>query len=344
MQSCKWIAYLLLLACWHIASQTVVRGEGVVADTLDAPAGAPTVEQLEQWLADLDSDLYAQREQATDAMLAANREAVPYLQRAAHGESLEAADRAVWVLRQLADSPEQQLQLAALEVLVAADRFPTIARDAQAALAELQSELCSKRFVELGAEFVMRPANEYAGTELTTTMNIKVNTNREEWTGASSDLLLITKLRQVGKLTLASELVDDELVAKFAAIDGLNSLTLIETQVSGEMIEKLKKQKPDMRLIVHTRAKLGVRFFDGQPLNITEVQADSPAMKAGLKAGDRVIKFAGVPVETFDRLTALIAQHPPEKNVNITVERGNKELTLTAKLGGTDWWEELKDH
>ncbi len=337
------VASLLTTVALLAGRPSTVQGDEQAATGATNLDDATSAEQLEEWLAELDSDRYAVRERATDSLLAAGARAVPYLREAAFGNSLEAADRAVWTLQQLADSNEQSLQLAALEVLVAADRFPSIAREADAALAELQSQLCCTRLVELGAEFISRPDREYAGAVLVTTLNIKVNTNRSEWTGDASDLMLLTKLRRVGKLTVASALADDEMVARLAKIKGLESLTLIETNVSSEMIDKLKTQNPELRLVVHTRAKLGVRFFEGQPLNITEVQSDSPAEKAGLRAGDRVTNFAGQPVDSFERLTALIAQHPPGKNVDIIVERGNESLTLTAELGGTDWWEELKD-
>jgi hypothetical protein len=311
------------------------------ATTVDDQAASP--EQLEKWLAGLDSDFYAEREQATDALLAAGGVAVPYLKRAAHGDSLEAADRAVWVLQQFAETADQVVQLAALEALVATERFPAIAREADIALAEFQSKLCNERFAELGAEFLMRSDPEYTGAGITAAMNIKVNTNRAEWTGEASDLMLLTKLRRVGKLTIASQLLDDKRVVPLAQLEGLDSLTLIETSVSGEMIEKLKAQHPELRVIVHTRAKLGVQFIEGQPLTVTMVLRDSPAEKAGMRAGDHVTKFDGQPVTSFDRLTALIAEHPPGKNVDITVQRGNEELLLSAQLDGTDWWEELKD-
>lgn len=332
-----------LIACLALGECQFANADQQPPEAAAAAHQAAT-EEFEAWLAGLDSPLYAERERSTDALLAAGASAVPYLKRAAHGDSLEAADRAVWVLQQLAERGEQPLQLAVLEVLVATKRFPAVASQADAALAELQAHLCRDRLESLGAEFVSTAdRTTFTGDINDLQMNIKVNTNRDQWTGNGEDLLLLTKLRQVSKLTIASQMLDNEIVAKIAAIEGLTSLTLIETSVDVEMMRQLNEKFPDLRVIFHSRAKLGVQFIEGQPLTITVVQPGTPADRAGMRAGDRVTKFAGEEVETFDRLTALIAQYPPGKSVDITVERAGEEVVLTAELGGTDWWEELKN-
>lgn len=342
MPAFKLVAGFVVLAIVLPLAARVASSEEAQVENSSTEQPGPSAEQLEAWLVGLDSHLYAERERATDALLAAGGGAVPYLKRAALGESLEAADRAVWVLQQLADTNEQSVKLSALDVLVSADRFPTVAREAEAALAELQAELCSEHLQQLGAEFLPHVDRLYTTEGIGTILDIRVNTNREEWTGETVDLLLLTKLRRVGKLMIASRDLDDEAVKKLAAIDGITSITLIETNVSGETLQKLKEQYPGLRLVVHTRAKLGVQFVEGQPLTVTQVLPNSPAQKAGMRTGDHVTKFAGKPVESFDQLTAIIAQHAPGESVEIAIERGNEELTLTAELGGTDWWEELK--
>ncbi len=302
----------------------------------------PTAEQLQAWHDGLDAPRYAEREQATDALLSAGPAAVPYLKSAAHGDSLEAADRAVWVLQQLAATNDELVQIAVLEVLVAADRFPAVAREAEGTLAELNVKRCQHRLEALGAEFIPKTdvLDRGAAPRIT---SIKVNTNREEWTGGLDDLMLLAKLRRIGKLTIASRLLDDETVGRLAAIDGLYALVLIETKVSLQKAQQLRVDAPELQVVLHQKTKLGVKFYPGQPLDVTEVLPNSPAHRAGLKTDDRVTVFAGKPVHTFDGLTALIAQHEPGNEVEIVVERQGEKRTLTATLGGTDWWEELKD-
>lgn len=302
----------------------------------------PTAEQLQAWHDGLDASRYADREKATNALLAAGAGAVPYLKSAAHGDSLEAADRAVWVLQQLAETNDELVQIAVLEVLVAADRFPAVSRQAEGTLAELNAKLCRQRLEKLGAEFIAKTDVFFRNADPRIT-SIMVNTNREEWTGELEDLMVLTKLRRIGKLTIASQLLDDEAVERLAAIDGLYALVLIETKVSLQQAQELRVNSPELQVVLHQKTKLGVKFYPGQPLDVTQVIVNSPAHRAGLRTDDRVTEFAGEPVHTFDGLTALIAQHDPGSDVEITVEREGEKLTLTATLGGTDWWEELKD-
>jgi membrane-associated protease RseP (regulator of RpoE activity) len=59
--------------------------------------------------------------------------------------------------------------------------------------------------------------------------------------------------------------------------------------------------------------------------------AASPAAEAGLQVGDRITAFEGVPVETWDELSPLIAAATAGP-VAITVERDGSTLALTADL------------
>jgi regulator of sigma E protease len=61
---------------------------------------------------------------------------------------------------------------------------------------------------------------------------------------------------------------------------------------------------------------------------VTEVKHDSPAEKAGLKARDQIIAFAGVPIVSRDQLIDLIRQRP-EKPSEIKVEREGQKLAFS---------------
>ncbi len=79
---------------------------------------------------------------------------------------------------------------------------------------------------------------------------------------------------------------------------------------------------------------LGVRLNeDDRECRIVEVDKDSPAEKAGLKANDVVIHFDKARVEDLDDLLILIDKHKPGDEVPIRVRRGKKILELTVKIG-----------
>ncbi len=61
---------------------------------------------------------------------------------------------------------------------------------------------------------------------------------------------------------------------------------------------------------------------------ISEVIKDSPADKAGLKAGDIVLEFDGKQIGEYNELPRIVAATPVEKKAHITVFRDGKRLEL----------------
>lgn len=70
---------------------------------------------------------------------------------------------------------------------------------------------------------------------------------------------------------------------------------------------------------------------------IQSVVKDTPADKAGIKAGDIIIKFDGKKIDgEEDELSALIAQKKANDTIAITIWRNGKTQDLTIKLGSTE--------
>ncbi|MFH1923728.1 MAG: M28 family peptidase [Planctomycetota bacterium] len=84
--------------------------------------------------------------------------------------------------------------------------------------------------------------------------------------------------------------------------------------------------------------RLGIRWEEQQPpglgILIAQVTAGSPADKAGLLSGDRVLELAGRPLKTGDDLTWAVAA--AENPVSIRVQRPGREqpLELTCQFEG----------
>jgi serine protease Do len=66
---------------------------------------------------------------------------------------------------------------------------------------------------------------------------------------------------------------------------------------------------------------------------VKEVVAGSPAEKAGLKAGDVILKFDGKEVASATALAPLVRQKKVDDRVAIEVRRGEETLTLTVTIG-----------
>lgn len=63
------------------------------------------------------------------------------------------------------------------------------------------------------------------------------------------------------------------------------------------------------------------------------VVADSPAAKAGLKTGDVITKIDGVAIDQTHSLTSLLTKHQPGDEVQLTVLRDGKTITVRLTLG-----------
>jgi hypothetical protein len=68
----------------------------------------------------------------------------------------------------------------------------------------------------------------------------------------------------------------------------------------------------------------GVRFADVRP--------SSPAAKAGLRAGDILVRFSGKEIRSLEDFTYMLRTHKPGETVPVTVLRDGKEVTADVRL------------
>ncbi len=72
---------------------------------------------------------------------------------------------------------------------------------------------------------------------------------------------------------------------------------------------------------------------DVRGVRLTGVRAESPADKAGIKAGDVIVEFAGKPVKDLYAYTDALYAQKPGDIVDIVVLRGNERVTVKVTLG-----------
>ena len=83
-------------------------------------------------------------------------------------------------------------------------------------------------------------------------------------------------------------------------------------------------------------AYIGIHVGDatnGAGALIGSVTANSPASKAGLKAGDVITKFDTTPITKADDLTAAVTAHAPGDKATVTVTRNGKSVQIDVTLG-----------
>jgi len=84
--------------------------------------------------------------------------------------------------------------------------------------------------------------------------------------------------------------------------------------------------------ITAERAKT-LKLREDSGVEITRVGTDSPAEKAGLKAGDVVIQYNGTKVEGLEQLSRLVRETPVGREVKLDIIRNGATQTVTAKIG-----------
>jgi serine protease Do len=79
---------------------------------------------------------------------------------------------------------------------------------------------------------------------------------------------------------------------------------------------------------------IGVRGEPGTTnAKVASVVPDSPAAKAGLKAGDIVLKFGDLALSDFPSLSAAVRQRQPGDDITLSVQRADATIELKLKLG-----------
>ena len=79
------------------------------------------------------------------------------------------------------------------------------------------------------------------------------------------------------------------------------------------------------------RAK-GLHLKEARGVEVTCVDDDSPASKAGLKPGDVVLEYNGERVQGGEQFVRLVRETPPGHNIALLVVRNGANQTLTAAI------------
>jgi len=67
-------------------------------------------------------------------------------------------------------------------------------------------------------------------------------------------------------------------------------------------------------------------------VELTHVEEDSPASKAGLKAGDVVLEYNGQRVEGMEQFARFVRETPPGRESKLTVSRDGNRQMVTVKI------------
>jgi S1-C subfamily serine protease len=121
------------------------------------------------------------------------------------------------------------------------------------------------------------------------------------------------------------------LVAVATAVSSLGAQTRVQVQAPG-----IRTERPKVMVLDGRGSQLGVMVSDVDPkaasagVKIDEVNHDSPAEKAGIKAGDVVVDYDGERVRSARQFTRLVQETPEGRSVAIGIMRDGKKQTVQA--------------
>lgn len=79
------------------------------------------------------------------------------------------------------------------------------------------------------------------------------------------------------------------------------------------------------------RAK-ALKLKEEAGVEVTRIEDNSPASKAGLKTGDVILQYNGQRVEGIEQFSRFVRETPPGRDVRLTISRDGNVQTVTAKV------------
>lgn len=132
--------------------------------------------------------------------------------------------------------------------------------------------------------------------------------------------------------------INSQIVSKSGGFMGLSFAIPIDLAM--QVVKQLKAGKQVQRgwlgvMIQNVTHDLAKSFGLNRPHGalVARVSPDSPAAKAGIKAGDVIVKFNGVPVDTSGELPPIVGLLSPGSQADVEVVRRGKHKSLTVTIG-----------
>ncbi|HLR17745.1 MAG TPA: DegQ family serine endoprotease [Alcanivoracaceae bacterium] len=127
--------------------------------------------------------------------------------------------------------------------------------------------------------------------------------------------------------------INSQIISRSGGFMGLSFAIPIDMAM--EVVDQLKETGEVKRgwlgvMIQGVDRDLAASFGLDKPMGalVAQVSPDSPALKAGVKAGDVIIKFNGIEVKRSSHLPHLVGRVKPGTKVNMEVLRNGKKRTL----------------
>jgi hypothetical protein len=320
-------------------------GEPVGSQAEDIVNAEPAKsEQIAGWIAKLDDNRYAIRENAQLRLEEAGGVAIDQVAKSARAGSLESSTRALNILLAWSDGKDPALRIAALEKIVDLSHRPTEAQQAGRILADAREQFALAKIVELGGNHNINSIQQGARIaridgRFVLPMQVIIGM---QWKGELDGLKYLKQIPRAKILSLYSAPLGDEVIPVLLDLPQVTRIELYGSKLSEEAIKQLRERlSPRVTLEVRSGALLGIVGSLEGPAQVREVKEGTAAHKAGLRLGDVIVEIDGVRVADFPKLTEHIATHEPGDTVSLKVIRSNRQKKnqehLSIKVTFDQW-------
>ena len=90
---------------------------------------------------------------------------------------------------------------------------------------------------------------------------------------------------------------------------------------------------PEVRQSINNNPNSGLRVEAEEGVLIVQVMPNSPAVEAGLRAGDMIQTINSQTIKTANEVQKLVSENPVGSNLNFSIKRNGQTLELTVRSG-----------
>lgn len=297
-------------------------------EELKQPSQTASAERIQAWIAQLDGDLFDERQIAQRQLEAVGAGALDAVTEVAKSGTLESSTRAINILLLWSEDEDLAFRFAALKKLASLTNWPRESAMATAQMALVREKTAYEKLTELGAEYAYDRSTRGINTPTTAIIF------RKNWQGGYAALKYLEDVPNLTKISLYNAPLADAVFEHLTKLPDLERVQIFESQISQDAIKKFEQRMPNVAVEFRAGAFLGVRS-DPRGSIISSVQPNTAAAKAGIKRGDRVTEFNGENVEDFAALTKRISRLKPGDSATLTVLRNKESMQIKVTFG--DW-------
>ncbi|MFN9367689.1 MAG: PDZ domain-containing protein [Planctomycetia bacterium] len=315
-----------------LVAACLLASPGPAAEPRDAVTPAESTAAVADAVEQLSSPQFVRREAATRTLANAGRPALGPLRDAVEAGDLEAASRALEVLREMLSATDAELVAdveRTLEIVAAGTRADVAGLAAAALDFHRDARMAAARR-GLEAHGALVRERQTAGRP-----GLEIEFN-QSWSGGPQEWLLLPRLRGVVVVSVHGLAIDDAALEVLPRMKHLRRVELFGTRCTNAAVTAVAGRLPEVTIDVRRGGKLGVSAA-GHGACIVHVQPGSAAARSGMRDGDVIVVADGRPVADFADFTAAVSLRAAGEEITLEVVREQpggaaERFTCTARL------------